>query len=114
MWSNGGGGGCGRNSVVATATEATYGLSPLSAANGHSFTYQYDRNKNITGRTQNGAADAFTYDPLDRIQQESGLNGNKKYTYDQRGNIQHVEGRTLRGLTNANSRPAIIMIKKRS
>lgn len=86
----------------ATVTEATYALSSLSIANGHTFTYQYDRNKNITGRMQNGAADAFTYDPLDRIQQESGLNGNKKYTYDQRGNIQHVEGRTLRGLTNAN------------
>ena len=36
------------------------------------------------------------------LSSESGLNGSKKYTYDQRGNIQHVEGRTLRGLTNAN------------
>ncbi|WP_018751036.1 polymorphic toxin-type HINT domain-containing protein [Paenibacillus sanguinis] len=85
-----------------TVTEATYALSTPRVATGHSFTYQYDRNKNITGRTQNVGLDVFTYEVLNRIQQESGLSGSKKYAYDPRGNIQQVEGRTLRGLTDAN------------
>jgi RHS repeat-associated protein len=50
---------------------------------------------------QNGAVDTFTYDPLNRIQTESGLK-NKRYAYDARGNQLTVEGRELRGLTNAN------------
>ncbi|WP_198524665.1 RHS repeat-associated core domain-containing protein [Paenibacillus phocaensis] len=84
----------------ATATEAVYGLAKLSVATGHTFKYDYDLNKNITSRTQNGAVDTFTYDPLNRIQTESGLKS-KKYAYDERGNQLTVEGRELRGLTNA-------------
>ncbi|MGZ7442376.1 polymorphic toxin-type HINT domain-containing protein [Paenibacillus sp. TH7-28] len=86
----------------ATATEATYAFSKLNAATGHEFTYEYDLNKNIVGRTQNGAADTFTYDPLNRIKIETGLDINKKYNYDERGNLMDVEGRSLRGITNAN------------
>ncbi|MGZ7442370.1 polymorphic toxin-type HINT domain-containing protein [Paenibacillus sp. TH7-28] len=85
-----------------TVTEATYAFSKLNAATGHEFTYEYDLNKNIIGRTQNGAADTFTYDPLNRIKIETGLDINKKYKYDERGNLMDVEGRSLRGLTNAN------------
>ncbi|MNW41259.1 tRNA3(Ser)-specific nuclease WapA precursor [compost metagenome] len=85
-----------------TATEATYGFSQLSAATGYTFTYQYDSNKNIITRTQNGASESFIYDPLNRIQQEeSGLGSIKKYSYDDRGNVMNVEGRKLRGLTSA-------------
>ncbi|MFD1177720.1 toxin C-terminal domain-containing protein [Paenibacillus puldeungensis] len=86
----------------ATATEATYGLTrQFSAVAGYEFTYQYDPNKNMISRTQNGAADTFTYDPLNRIQAESGQGNSKKYTYDERGNLLNVEGRKLRGLSNA-------------
>ncbi|GIO36302.1 hypothetical protein J41TS12_11630 [Paenibacillus antibioticophila] len=84
----------------ATATEATYTRASLSMATGHTFKYEYDLNKNIVGRTQNGVTDNFTYDLLNRIHTESGEK-NKTYTYDQRGNIQNIEGRELRGLSNA-------------
>ena len=86
---------------AATVTEAAYGLAKMSVATGHTFKYDYDLNKNIISRTQNGAVDTFTYDPLNRIQTESGLTS-KKYAYDERGNQLTVEGRELRGLTNAN------------
>lgn len=84
----------------ATATEATYTRASLNMATGYTFRYEYDLNKNIVGRTQNGVTDNFTYDPLNRIHTESGEK-NKTYTYDQRGNIQNIEGRELRGLSNA-------------
>lgn len=85
---------------AATVTEAAYGLAKMSVATGHTFRYEYDLNKNIISRMQNGAVDTFTYDPLNRIQTESGLK-NKRYAYDERGNLLNVEGRDLRGLTNA-------------
>ncbi|MCM3040575.1 polymorphic toxin-type HINT domain-containing protein [Paenibacillus motobuensis] len=87
--------------ILEIANEVTFGVSELSAAKGHEFTYEYDLNKNIIGRTQNGAGNTFTYDPLNRIHTESGLNNNKKYSYDGRGNLLDVEGRPLRGLSNA-------------
>lgn len=84
----------------ATVTEAAYSLVKLSATAGHTFTYEYDLNKNIIGRTQNGVSETFTYDSLHRIKTESGLTS-KKYAYDERGNLKNIEGRKLRGLSNA-------------
>lgn len=50
------------------------------------YAYQYDPNKNITGRTQNGEFDLFAYDPLNRIETSSEFD--ETYGYDVRGNRQ--------------------------
>ncbi|MEF2964805.1 RHS repeat-associated core domain-containing protein [Paenibacillus sp. M1] len=87
-----------------SATEATYEINRASqqaAFNGYEFAYEYDSNKNIISRTQNGATDYFAYDSINRIQSETGQGINKKYTYDERGNRLNVEGQQARGLTSA-------------
>ncbi|AZK44942.1 RHS repeat-associated core domain-containing protein [Paenibacillus lentus] len=73
----------------------------VQRAAGLQFTYQYDDNKNIISRSQDGAADTFAYDSLNRIQEENGQDLNKKYVYDERGNRLEVEGQQVRGMTNA-------------
>lgn len=53
-----------------------YDLSGITISQGTSavqqFAYEYDGNKNITSRTQNGETDQYTYDELSRIQTETG------------------------------------------
>lgn len=53
------------------------------------YEYKYDGNKNITERNQNGKADSFTYDPLNRVETSSLYN--EGYTYDTRGNRQTLK-----------------------
>ncbi|MBN3526633.1 Hint domain-containing protein [Paenibacillus apiarius] len=48
------------------------------------YTYQYDNNRNIVAKTDNGAAFQFSYDPLNRIKTSSQFN--EAYTYDLRDN----------------------------
>ncbi|WP_460320156.1 polymorphic toxin-type HINT domain-containing protein [Paenibacillus sp. YSY-4.3] len=77
------------------------GNAEVQRAAGSQFTYQYDDNKNIISRSQDGAADTFAYDSLNRIQEENGQDLSKKYVYDERGNRLEVEGQQVRGMTNA-------------
>ena len=66
----------------------------------HQFDYQYDGNKNITSRTQNGTSDQFTYDELNRIQTESGSQ-QETYTYDSNGNRYSTGSGKIYGLKDA-------------
>ncbi|WP_315910985.1 RHS repeat-associated core domain-containing protein [Xylanibacillus composti] len=54
-----------------------------------SFSYTYDSNRNISSRNENGNADQFTYDKLNRIKTSSLFN--ETYTYDARGNRQTLQ-----------------------
>jgi len=73
------------------------------------YSYEYDLNGNVTGITENGYSDIFTYDPLGRVEtssqfigttgpftnQNSGQFGalffNETYGYDARGNRTSLE-----------------------
>ncbi|MEW4426847.1 DUF6531 domain-containing protein [Paenibacillus pabuli] len=66
----------------------------------HQFDYEYDGDKNITSRTQNGTSDQFTYDELNRIQTESGSQ-QETYTYDSNGNRYSTGSGKVYGLKDA-------------
>ncbi|MBJ6362780.1 RHS repeat domain-containing protein, partial [Paenibacillus sp. GCM10012307] len=65
-----------QNLTSLTHTKAGSTLEALS--------YQYDQNRNQTGKTEKGTAYTFGYDPLNRIATSTQFN--ETYTYDQRGN----------------------------
>ncbi|MEC0108162.1 polymorphic toxin type 47 domain-containing protein [Paenibacillus taichungensis] len=81
-----------------------YDLSGVTVSQGttsiHQFDYEYDGNKNITSRTQNGTSDRFTYDELSRIQTESG-SLQETYTYDSNGNRYSTGSGKVYGLKDA-------------
>lgn len=81
-----------------------YDLSGVTVSQGtnaiHQFDYEYDGNKNITSRTQNGTSDQFTYDELSRIQTESGSQ-QETYTYDSNGNRYSTGSGKIYGLKDA-------------
>ncbi|MDQ0172398.1 RHS repeat-associated core domain-containing protein [Paenibacillus tundrae] len=81
-----------------------YDLSGVTISQGTSsvqqFTYEYDGNKNITSRTQNGEADQYTYDELSRIQTETGTL-QETYTYDSNGNRYSTGNNKVYGLKDA-------------
>ncbi|WP_433707212.1 RHS repeat-associated core domain-containing protein [Paenibacillus illinoisensis] len=81
-----------------------YDLSGVTVSQGtnaiHQFDYEYDGNKNITSRTQNGTSDQFTYDELSRIQTESGSQ-QETYTYDPNGNRYSTGSGKIYGLKDA-------------
>ena len=64
------------------------------------FTYDYDNNKNIINRTQNGTTDQFTYDSLSRIESEQSDGKDKTFTYDDQGNRLTIAGGQISGLKN--------------
>ncbi len=53
-----------------------------------SFSYTYDANYNITGRTYPDGSHSFTYDNYDRLTQAVAPEGTYDYTYDVRSNIR--------------------------
>ncbi|WP_374018148.1 polymorphic toxin-type HINT domain-containing protein [Paenibacillus thiaminolyticus] len=66
------------------------------------YTYQYDINRNIVVKNDNGAAFTFSYDRLNRIKTSSQFN--EVYTYDQRDNrstLQSEQEPTLKGASYA-------------
>lgn len=67
----------------------------------HSYNYVYDKNKNIISRTQNGAEDQFTYDPLNRIQSETGSSQKQTYSYSPNGNRKELGSGKIFGLKDA-------------
>ncbi|WP_336763652.1 polymorphic toxin-type HINT domain-containing protein [Paenibacillus sp. USHLN196] len=81
-----------------------YDLSGITVSQGttavHQFNYEYDGNKNIMSRTQNGSTDQFTYDELSRIQTESGTQ-QETYTYDSNGNRYSTGSGKIYGLKDA-------------
>lgn len=81
-----------------------YDLSGVTVSQGttavHQFNYEYDGNKNITSRTQNGTSDQFTYDELSRIQTEAGSQ-KETYTYDSNGNRYSTGSGKVYGLKDA-------------
>ncbi|OAB36038.1 hypothetical protein PGLA_21710 [Paenibacillus glacialis] len=81
-----------------------YDLSGMSIEQGGSTTHQfgcnYDRNKNIITRSQNGAVDQYTYDPSNRIQSEAGTQ-NETYSYDANGNRLDKGSGKIFGLKHA-------------
>ncbi|WP_201319379.1 S8 family serine peptidase [Paenibacillus sp. EPM92] len=56
----------------------------LNGAAVNSFSYKYDNNYNQTSKTENGTANSFTYDKLNRI--ETSTQFIEQYSYDSRGN----------------------------
>lgn len=82
----------------------SYDLSGMTIKQGgttqHDFGYSYDNNKNIISRTQNGAVDQYTYDPLNRIKSESGSQ-EETYNYNANGNRQDNGSQKIYGLKNA-------------
>ncbi|WKL02857.1 RHS repeat-associated core domain-containing protein [Paenibacillus amylolyticus] len=81
-----------------------YDLSGVTVSQGTSavqqFSYEYDGNKNITSRTQNGETDQYTYDELSRIQTETGTQ-KETYTYDRNGNRYSTGSGKVYGLKDA-------------
>lgn len=81
-----------------------YDLSGITISQGTSavqqFAYEYDGNKNITSRTQNGETDQYTYDELSRIQTETGTQ-KETYTYDPNGNRYSIGSGKIYGLKDA-------------
>ncbi|WP_053061619.1 RHS repeat-associated core domain-containing protein [Paenibacillus sp. VT-400] len=81
-----------------------YDLSGITISQGTSavqqFAYEYDGNKNITSRTQNGETDQYTYDELSRIQTETGTQ-KETYTYDPNGNRYSTGSGKVYGLKDA-------------
>ena len=77
------------------------GVNIGGGASSQQFSYEYDNNKNIINRTQNGAADQFTYDSLSRIESEQSEGKDKTFTYDDQGNRLNVAGGQISGMKNA-------------
>ncbi|WP_341278960.1 RHS repeat-associated core domain-containing protein [Paenibacillus sp. FSL H8-0537] len=55
-------------------------------------TFGYDGFGNITSINRNGSIQAFSYDALNRIKEENTAEGQRTYTYDDRGNRLTVSG----------------------
>ncbi|SFF46779.1 RHS repeat-associated core domain-containing protein [Paenibacillus algorifonticola] len=55
-------------------------------------TFVYDGFSNIININRNGSTQAFSYDALNRIKEENTAEGQRAYTYDDRGNRSTVSG----------------------
>ncbi|WP_154665896.1 RHS repeat domain-containing protein [Paenibacillus pinihumi] len=77
-----------RNGIRSTFGYDEFNLTLLTHTRAGStlgtFAYQYDQNRNQTGKTESGAAYTFGYDSLNRIATSTQFN--ETYTYDVRGN----------------------------
>lgn len=92
------------NNVNTTLTYNGYDLTGVNiggGSTGQQFSYEYDNNKNIIGRTQNGAVDQYSYDSLSRIQSEQSEGKDKSFTYDDKGNRLTGVGNKIVGMENA-------------
>ncbi|UKS27368.1 hypothetical protein LOZ80_39065 [Paenibacillus sp. HWE-109] len=70
-----------------------------SGANVNTFAYGYDNNSNQTSKTENGVANSYTYDKLNRI--DTSTQFQEKYTYDNRGNRQTLQSSQTPNLAGA-------------
>jgi len=65
----------------------------------NTYSYNYDVNNNIVGKTENVSTFNFTYDPLNRIETSSQFS--ESYTYDSRGNRQTLQSTQIPDLSQA-------------
>ncbi|MFC4305341.1 RHS repeat-associated core domain-containing protein, partial [Cohnella boryungensis] len=93
-----------RNGILSTYGYDERNLTSLTQTKAGSaigaFAYQYDQNRNQTGKTENASVYTFGYDPLNRIATSTQFN--EKYTYDLRGNRQTLESDALPNLATMN------------
>ncbi|MBG9795002.1 hypothetical protein ABD76_22045 [Paenibacillus dendritiformis] len=94
------------NGFSETYTYDGFNLSGIRQMRGNSligqYTYQYDINRNMMAKNDNGAASKFSYDRLNRIKTSSQFN--EVYTYDQRDNrstLRSDQVPTLKGASYA-------------
>ncbi|MFB5268538.1 RHS repeat domain-containing protein [Paenibacillus enshidis] len=82
-----------------------YDLSGVSVEQNGSalqqFGYEYDASKNIIERSQNGNADQFGYDSLNRVASEMAAEESKIYNYDANGNRDKMGSGKIFGMKNA-------------
>ncbi|WP_430112229.1 polymorphic toxin-type HINT domain-containing protein [Paenibacillus sp. B1-33] len=64
------------------------------------YAYQYDNNRNIVAKNDNGSTFQFSYDPLNRIKTSSQFN--EAYTYDQRDNRSTLQSDQVPDIKGAN------------
>ncbi|ANY68036.1 hypothetical protein BBD42_17315 [Paenibacillus sp. BIHB 4019] len=70
----------------------SYNQTSLGNVSNWNETFGYDGFSNITSINRNGLTQAFSYDALNRIKEENTAEGQRTYTYDDRGNRLTVSG----------------------